>query len=308
MLRDMTPRPSKPSAKSSRRTSDNLCKRLAEEYPEQFAEWLFGVTRKVKVEKTELSREPIRADSVVFSADLDEIFHTEFQTRMKSRVPLPLRMLDYYVGLKRQNPARRVRQVLVVLTPTGEAIPNRYEDENTLHNYGVVEVYRQNPALLLRHEGLVPLATLCETESGEALLEKVAARINRISSREQRRDALNMSRVLAGLRYDRNVVYRTLKESDMLEESVVYQDILQKGKQRGLQEGVRKGVRKGVAQGTKSTTLRLLTVKVGRLPLKLRQQVEQLAPRQIEALSVALLKFDTRDDLIRWLAKHSSAN
>ena len=40
--------------------SDNLCKRLAEPYPEQFAQWLFGV-RGVTVEKTELSREPIRA-------------------------------------------------------------------------------------------------------------------------------------------------------------------------------------------------------------------------------------------------------
>jgi hypothetical protein len=31
--------------------------------------------------------------------------------------------------------------------------------------------------------------------------------------------------VLAGLRYDKDMVYRILKESDMLEESVVYQDI-----------------------------------------------------------------------------------
>ena len=41
--------------------SDNLCKRLAELYPEQFAKWLFGA-RGVTVEKTELSREPIRAE------------------------------------------------------------------------------------------------------------------------------------------------------------------------------------------------------------------------------------------------------
>ena len=39
--------------------------------------------------------------------------------------------------------------------------------------------------------------------------------------------------MLAGLRYDTNLIYHTLKESNMLEESTVYQDILQKGEQRG---------------------------------------------------------------------------
>ena len=130
----------KSAAKPARGESDNLCKWLAEEYPEQFAHWLFGTSGKVKVEKTELSREPVRADSVIFSHDDDETLHAEFQTTMKSDVPVPLRLLDYYVGLKRKNPSQRVRQVLVVLKQTGEEIPDRYEDERTLHIYDVVRV------------------------------------------------------------------------------------------------------------------------------------------------------------------------
>ena len=102
----------------ARRKNDDLCKFLAEEYPEQFAPWLFGTHGKVKVEKTELSRDPIRADSVIFSSDENETLHTEFQTTKKSDVALPLRFLDYYVGLKRKQPKRRVRQVLVVLRPS----------------------------------------------------------------------------------------------------------------------------------------------------------------------------------------------
>lgn len=148
------------STKSARSQSDTLCKRLAEEYPEQFAEWLFGAGGKVKVEKTELSREPIRADSILFSRGENEMLHAEFQTTLKSDVPVPLRLLDYYVGLKRQNPKRRVRQVLVVLKPTGETIPDHYEDERTVHGYDVVLVWQQDPAKLLEHEGLLPLATL----------------------------------------------------------------------------------------------------------------------------------------------------
>ena len=51
----------------ARRKNDDLCKFFAEEYPAQFAHWLFGTRGKVKVEKTELSRDPIRADAVIFS-------------------------------------------------------------------------------------------------------------------------------------------------------------------------------------------------------------------------------------------------
>jgi predicted transposase YdaD len=104
----------KSSDKPKRSHSDNLCKRLAEQYPAQFADWLFGVSQ-VTVQKTELSREPIHADAVIFSSSGGETLHAEFQTTLKSDVPMPLRMLDYYVGLKRKQPRQRVRQALLVL-------------------------------------------------------------------------------------------------------------------------------------------------------------------------------------------------
>ena len=80
-------------AQSPRTASDNLCKRLAEQFPEQFVRWAFGATGPVKVEKTELSREPVRADAVIFSHAGREILHAEFQATTKSEVPLPVRML-----------------------------------------------------------------------------------------------------------------------------------------------------------------------------------------------------------------------
>jgi predicted transposase YdaD len=289
----------KSPAKLERAASDNLCKRLAEEYPEQFARWLFGASGEVKVEKTEMSREPIRADSVIFSHDDNETLHAEFQTTMKSEVPVPLRFLDYYVGLKRQNPSRRVRQVLVVLKQTGEEIPDRYEDERTLHVYDVVLMWEQNPAMFLKHEGLLPLATLCRAESGEKLLGEVAAEINRIKSRERRREELNWSRVLAGLRYDKSLINQILKESDMLEESVIYQDILQKGRRRGLQEGAEEEARK--------VAMRQLELRLGKLSRTVRRRIERLTLDQIEALCEALLDFQSKQDLTRWLRQHAPA-
>jgi len=99
---------------------------------------------------------------------------------------------------------------------------------------------------------------------------------------------------------------------DLLEESVVYQDIFQKGVQIGLlkseRRGFRKGWKRGLELGKKAIALRMLTAKVGKLPLKLRRQIEGLPLKQVEALLPALPDFKTRDDLIRWLAKHVQAN
>jgi len=149
-MKKTNPPMNKQASAPERTESDNLCKRLAEQHPEQFAQWLFGLrSGKIKVEKTELRRDPIRADSVILSSE-SEILHAEFQTTQKSRVPLPLRMLDYYVGFKRQKSGRRVRQAVVVLKEARAAIPDCYEDERTSHRYDVIRMWEQDPQELLK--------------------------------------------------------------------------------------------------------------------------------------------------------------
>jgi predicted transposase YdaD len=60
---------------------DNVCKLLAEKYPADFVRWLIAEEPiDVKVFKTELSIEPIRADSVVFLQTANRILHIKFQT------------------------------------------------------------------------------------------------------------------------------------------------------------------------------------------------------------------------------------
>ncbi len=82
---------------------DNICKILAEKYPIDFAHWLLpDEPQKVKLLKTELSIEPIRADSITFLQTENRILHLEFQTTAKSETPIPLRMLDYFVRLVRK--------------------------------------------------------------------------------------------------------------------------------------------------------------------------------------------------------------
>jgi len=83
---------------------DNVCKFLAEQYPTSFVDWLLNLDstdREIELLKTELSQEPIRADSLVFLKAAEQILHVEFQTVPESNPPLPFRMLDYAVRLKR---------------------------------------------------------------------------------------------------------------------------------------------------------------------------------------------------------------
>jgi predicted transposase YdaD len=253
-----------------------------------------------------LRRDPIHADSVILSSESD-ILHAEFQTTKKSKVPLPLRMLDYYVGFKRQNPRRRVRQAVIVLKETRVAIPDRYEDESTSYRYDVIKMWEQDPRELMRYEGLLPLATLCRAESDEKLLAEVAARINRIKSRDQRRETLNLSRALAGVRYDRSLIYKILKESDMLEESVVYQDILQKGVQKGLQQGLQEGLQQGL-QRERRLVIRLLERLIGKLSATTRRQIEEFDADQLEELGEALVDFRSEKDLTAWIERRAAAH
>jgi predicted transposase YdaD len=87
---------------------DNLCKLLSEKHPVAFGSRFASsfcrldfreVPRSVKVLKTELSIEPIRADSVTLLQTQERILHLEFQVKLESEPPLPLRMLDYWVRL-----------------------------------------------------------------------------------------------------------------------------------------------------------------------------------------------------------------
>lgn len=83
----------------------------------------------------------------------------------------------------------------------------------------------------------------------------------------------------------------------MLEESVVYQDILQKGERRGEQRGLVKGERKLVVL--------LLEERFGKLSLQVRKQIERLTAAQLEELGKALLHFKGPAGLSAWLKQNA---
>ncbi len=128
-------------------TYDNTLKYLVEQYPQQFVAWLLTTeTTDIQILKTELSLEPIRADAVVFLQIANRILHLEFQTLAVSNPPLPLRMLDYWVRLRRQYNCD-VDQVVIFLTPTNAeaAFIEELDAPNTTHRYRVIRIWEQIP-------------------------------------------------------------------------------------------------------------------------------------------------------------------
>lgn len=284
---------------------DNICKYLAEEYPAEFARWLLGrEITEIQVLKTELSVEPIRADSLTLLQTRHKILHLEFQTLPASTPPLPFRMLDYWVRLKRQYWCA-VEQVVIFLKPTtvDTVFTDEFVDTNTRHHYRVIRLWEQDPAPLLANPALLPFATLARSDAPNTLLEQVATQLDRIEEPRQKGNITACAEVLAGLRFDINFIRQLFRE-EVMRESVVYQDILQRGLQQGLQQGLEQGLQQGLQQGEATLILRLLNRRFGEVDSQLQERIRGLPIPQLEELSEALLDFEAVTDLVTWLDVH----
>jgi predicted transposase/invertase (TIGR01784 family) len=281
---------------------DNTCKYLAEKFPAAFVSWLLPIDEPtdVQVLKTELIQEPIRADSLVFLQTDNQILHLEFETRPYSDPPIAFRMLDYYVRLKGQYSCS-INQVVIFLQQTAseQVFVSEYTDTNTQHGYRVIRLWEQDPALLLSVPGLLPLATLSQTNSPRTLLEQIATQIATIEEPNQQADLLACTQVLAGLRFEKDLI-RQLFRKETMRGSVIYQEI----REDGLLEGRQLGLLEGRKDEALSFLTRQLTRRIGSIAPETREQIQTLSVEELEDLGEALLDFSEASDLTNWLNEH----
>jgi heme oxygenase len=135
---------------------------------------------------------------------------------------------------------------------------------------------------------------LTQTDSPQALLAQVAEQVDRISEREQRQNIAGCAEILAGLRFEKDLIRQFFRE-EIMRESVIYQDILQQGLQQGRQEGRQ--------EGEVDLIRRLLTRRLGEVDSLLMERIRGLSTEQLEDLGVALLDFSNMTDLIAWFAQ-----
>ena len=272
---------------------DNLCKLLSEKYPDRFASWVLGKPQQsVEVLKTELSIEPIRADSVTFLQLQGRLLHLEFQTKLESNPPLPLRMIDYWVRLYRLY-RLPITQIIVLLLPPSEdtVIETAFIVENTRHEHQVLRLWEQEPELFLNDPALLPLATLAATTDSEALLRETAQRVSQLEV-ERKQEVSTYTQILAGLKFEKALIQKIFREG-MMRESVIYQDILEEGREEGR------------SQGELNLIIRLLTRRFGAVDETVRSRIVTLPLALLEDLGEALLDFAEIEDLINWLQTHA---
>ena len=268
---------------------DTICKFLIESFSTDFASWLLGEPIALtELSPSELSLEPIRADALILMQSDSLVLHIEFQTQPDPE--LPFRMLDYRLRVYRRFPYKSMRQVVIYLQQTGSDLvqQNSFMLPNTWHEFEVIRLWEQPLEVFLSTPGLLPFAALSRVTDRPEALRQVATQLDAIKNRRMQSNVTAAAAILAGLVLERGMIQQILRR-EIMQESVIYQDILQEGLQKGRQEEGR------------SLILLQLTRKFGEVPPDVGSQIERLSLTQLEALGEALLDFSTLQELTSWL-------
>jgi predicted transposase/invertase (TIGR01784 family) len=187
-------------------------------------------------------------------------------------------MLDYRVRGYRRFPDKEMRQVVIYLRKTDSELvhENSFRLNKTYHEFEVIRLWEQPTEQFMTAPGLLPFAVLSQTEDPTMVLSQVAQAVEKIKDQQQQRDIAAASSILAGLVLNRNVIKKIFR-SEIMRESVIYQDI--------LEEGEAKGEAKGRAEG-KAETTRKLAMNLLRIGMNLEQiaEVTELSVEQVRAL------------------------
>ena len=252
---------------------DNTCKFLAETFPVDFSNWLLGrAIAFTKLEPSELSLEPIRADSVIFLESAETILHLEFQTRPDELIAF--RMSYYWIRLHGKSPNKEIDQVEIYLMLSNSPLvyQTTFSSQKLNHEFNVIRLWEQSTEVLQSYLGLLPLSVLSKTDDPTETLRKTAKIIDNIENRQVKNNVSAATAIISGLALSKDVIQKLLR-SDIMKESVIYQDI--------LLEGTVKGKAEGKAEERNQIALKMLRSKMA---VDLVAQFTGLSVKQVEKL------------------------
>ncbi len=190
---------------------DNVCKFLAENYSTNFANWLIGKNITfTRLEPSELSLEPIRADAIILLQSEKEIMHIEFQTEPKRNIPF--RMTDYRLRGYRSFPEKEMYQFVIYLQETSSELvkQNSFSLNRTYHEFDVIRMWEQKTDPFLQYPGLLPFAALSKTKDRAQVLRQVAQEIDQMTDATAQSNVTASAAILSGLILDKEVINRNL--------------------------------------------------------------------------------------------------
>ncbi len=263
---------------------DNVCRFLAESFTPDFAQWLLKEAIPLtRLNPSELSLEPIRADALILLESQEIVLHLEFQTEVDPE--MPFRMLDYRLRVYRRYPRKQMRQVVIYLKQTGSELvrQNTFVIPGTRHEFELIRLWEQPQEVFLQSPGLLPLAVLSRTENRVRTLAEVARRIEGMDKRREQSNVAASTAILAALVLEKETISRLLRQ-EIMRESVIYQEI--------------------EASGMQTLLLRQLKRRIGELDSELESHIRGLSVMQLQELGEALLDFAQKRDLLEWLETH----
>jgi predicted transposase YdaD len=112
-----------------------------------------------------------------------------------------------------------------------------------------------------------------------------------------------------GARVCKGLIQQLLSE-EIMQESVIYQDILQKGEQRGEQRGRQQGEQRGRQQGEQEEAVRFLNRQLnrrfGQIDSAIVDRIKVLSTEELEALGEDFLDFADVSAVLAWLDRPRS--
>ena len=246
---------------------DELFKYLGDYSPDAFAALSLAAerVRVVALLNTEHLTVKMHHSDMTFRISLPDrgeeaILHLEFQTEDSRDKPMPFRMLSYASFLVHQHEMNVYSTVLYLRPPAGRNDPGGYAyGDDTIgglrFKYKVMRVYELDGAAHLNPDagGLLPLTPLMKPPSGmssEAWVEKcIETTLAAPVDSQDRATLLHALSVFGGLIHPRELFQDSALEA-IMQESPVYQSIIQRGKEQGITLGEARGARQTRIEST----------------------------------------------------------
>ena len=160
------------------------------------------------------------------------------------------RMANYWLRLYGKYPTKEIHQTVIYLKPTNSPLvyQTSFNSQKLNHEFNVIRLWEQPTEILQNYRGLLPLSVLSKTDDPTETLRKTAKIIDNIEDRQVKNNVIAATAIISGLALNKEVIQHLLR-SDIMKESVIYQDILLEGIAKGKAEGIAKGKAEGIAKG-----------------------------------------------------------
>ncbi|WP_339383111.1 flagellar assembly protein H [Phormidium tenue] len=186
------------------------------------------------------------------------------------------------MSIDRKYPDRKVHQVVIYLSPSRSHLVHEttFNLGELIHNFNVIRLWEQPTAIFQQYQGLLPFAPLSQTNAPEETLRQVARQIENIADKQLQSNVAASTAIISGIALSKEIIKRLLR-SDIMKESVIYQEILHEGLAEGKARGLAEGEAKGLVKATNQIALNML---LSNISVDVIAQLTGLTAKQVQKL------------------------